>query len=408
MKQKILVKDLKPGMFIYELDRPWVDTPYLFQGFTIWKPEEIEELAHYCEYVYIDPIKGQYEIQPTERGAKGSRLAGKSESSVLLFRGPNTYQDTRPMEAELDTAKEVQQTAAEIAEGIAISMQTSLSLDLNSARGAVDGLRESIVRNPDALMLLSRVREVKSSEFQRAIDVTVYLLAFARELGMSKEDMSVLGLGGLLLDVGKLKLPSELLDKAAAYTAAEYMVLKRHVAYGEMLLCNVPGIPEGAMQMVMQHHEREDGGGYPRGLRTDQISTFGRMAGIVDCYTDLVSPKTQGFPMSPQEALQMIHSWTGRHFHPALVDVFIGSMGIFPPGSLVELNTGEVGIVLSRGRGGRLQPRLLLVLDPKKNRYPTPKPLDLSARPFNGYGIQYEIGRGLEFGMYGIHPKDYL
>jgi HD-GYP domain-containing protein (c-di-GMP phosphodiesterase class II) len=408
MKQKIMVKNLEPGMFVYELDRPWLDTPYLIQGFMIETHEDVEELAKYCQYVYIDALKTQFGTSMQQRGQAHVPASWSQSPPVrTAFHGKQVYRDVHPMERELKSATGTQHAAAEIVDSIAATLQSGLGLDIASAKGAINGLRESIVRNPDALLLLTRIRDVKSSAYRRAIDVAVYLLAFGRQLGLPKDDLTVLGLGGLLLDIGKLKVPPALLDQGTAYTAQDYTLMKRHVAYGEAMLQNALDIPEGVRQILAQHHEREDGSGYPRGLAADQISSFGRMAGIVDCYAELVTTHNQRFPVSPQEALQLLHRWSGRQLHPTLVEVFIQCIGIFPVGSLVELNTGEVGVVLSHNRASRLQPRLMLVLDSKKACYPTPKSLDLMTTTVNEFGIHYAIARGLEFGIYGVDLEQF-
>lgn len=409
MKTKVLVKDLKQGMFVFELDRPWLDTPYLIQGFTIESEDDIRELAKYCEYVYIDPLKGQFGTHVHRSAAP--RAAGQRVQPVPAgganFRGNVVYRDARLAENEIPAAKEARSAANEIVTKITAGMEKGLNLDVASAQNAVEGLRESIVRNPDALLFLTRLRDTKSSAYNRAINVAVYLLAFGRHLGFSKEDLSALGLAGLLLDVGKLQLPPELLDKSTNLTPQEYNLLKRHVAFGEKMLREAPGITDKLIQIVSEHHERENGSGYPRGVAADQISVHGKMAAIVDCYEELVIQRAQGTPVPPHEALQLIHSWGGRYFHPTLVEAFIQCVGIFPVGSLVELNTGEVGIVLSHNRASRMQPSLMLVLDPKKQRHESPRMLDLMATPMNDFGVQYEIARSLEYGMYGIDPKDY-
>jgi len=239
-------------------------------------------------------------------------------------------------------------------------MEQGLKLDLAVVQQAVEGLRDSIIRNPDALLFLTQLRNTTASNYDRAINVAVYLLAFGRHLCLTRQDLSELGLGGLLLDVGKLKLPMELLEKSTTYTAAEHALFKRHVPMGEAMLQNIPGVTDRVMEMVSQHHEREDGSGYPRGLRADQSGTFGRMAAIVDCFANLVMERSYARAVPPHEALQIVYAWGGRFLHPALVEIFIECTGVYPAGSLVELMTGEVGILLARSVCRRDQDKSLI------------------------------------------------
>lgn len=406
MKSKVFVRDLKQGMFVYKLDRPWLDTPYTFQGFLIQSDDDIEELAQYCEYVFIDELRAQPEKRPKDRPEGGHQVT-HSTIDQMAFRGKTQYPDTHSAEKELPFATEARQATVQILESVRMAVERGFNLDVEQVQHAVDGLRESIIRNPDALMFLTQLRNTQSSVYDRAINVAVYLLAFGRYLGLARDELSELGLGGLLLDVGKLKLPSELLEKKTTYTPAEHSLFKGHVAFSESMVQNIPGVTTKVSDMISQHHERENGSGYPKGLQSRQLSTFGKMAAIVDCFEELVIEHSYARPLPPHEALQLIQAWGGRFFHHALVEHFIQCTGVYPVGSLVELTTGAVGIVVSQNRKNRLQPRVLLVLDPKKSPISTPKVIDLLTDRENEYGLEYEIGRSLEFGMYGIDPKDY-
>lgn len=422
MKKKVFVRDLKPGVFVSELDRPWLDTPYMFQGFLIQAESDIEELAKYCECVFIDELKAQPEKQAKGRQKQAKvRLKPAAESDLetaghqvvvsstdlAVFRGKTSYPDTQSAQKELPFAAEARQAAAQILDSARTVMEKGLNLDGEQVQHAVEGLRESIVRNPDALMFLSQLKNTKSSAYDRAINVSVYLLAFGRYLGLSRDELSDLGLGGLLLDIGKLKLPVDLLEKKATYTPPEHALFKKHVAFGESMVENMPGVTEKVREMISQHHERENGSGYPNGLHGKDLSTFGKMAAIVDCFEELVIERPFSRPLPPHEALQLIKAWGGRFFHPALVEHFIQCTGVYPVGSLVELTTGAVGIVVSQNRKNRLQPRVLLVLDSRKAALPSPKVIDLLTDRENEFGLEYEIGRSLEFGMYGIDPNAY-
>lgn len=406
MKSKVFVRDLKPGMFVYELDRPWLDTPYLFQGFLIQSKDQIETLAKYCEYVFVDELRAQPEKRPPARKQHGHQVE-QSSIDQTAFLGTTSYPDSTPAEKELPLAAEARHTAMQVLESVRLAMEKDHHLDVEQIQHAVGGLRESIIRNPDALMFLTQLKNTKSSAYDRAINVAVYLLAFGRYLGLTRDELSELGLGGLLLDVGKLKLPRELLEKETTYTPAEHSLFKRHVTFGESMVQGVPGVTPKVSGMISQHHEREDGSGYPKGLPGAKLSTFGKMAAIVDCFEELVIERHHANPLPPHEALQLLQAWGGRFFHQALVEHFIQCTGVYPVGSLVELTTGAVGIVVSQNRKNRLQPKVLLVRDSRKSPYPSPKVIDLLRDRENEYGLEYEIGRSLEFGMYGIDPKDF-
>lgn len=405
MKQKIFVNDLKPGMFVNELDRPWLDTPYLLQGFLIQSKEDIEEVGRYCEHVFIDPLKAQYAGQT-------SRLAASLDNDAdhAVQRGPVQYVDKVTVEAELPRAKEISEQAVEVINRIRLEIEDKPKFAIKNATVLVESMVDSIVDNPDALLLLTRLRQSDANSYDHAIEIAILILAFGRQMGFPREELSLLGLAGLLLDIGKIKLPKELLEKTQPYTPAEHSVMKRHVAFGESILRASPGIAGTVIDIVSQHHEREDGSGYPRGLGHGAISVYGKMAAIGDVYRELTAPNpnSNSSPYSSYDALQTMHGWAGKFFHPGLLEQFVQCIGIYPVGSLVEMNTGEVAIVIAHSRVRRLRPRVMLILDPKKRPHVSPVMLDLINDPVSpAAGIRYEITRDLEQGMYGIDPKDY-
>lgn len=405
MKQKVLVKDLKLGMYVNELDRPWLDTPYLFQGFLIQSQQDIEEVGKYCEHVFVDPLKAQYAGQTSRLG-----FSLESEAEQNIKRGPMRYVDKGPVEGELPRAKRVSENAVEVINRIRLEIEDKPKFAVKNATVLVESMVDSIVDNPDALMLLSRLRQSDSNAYDHAIEVAIFMLAYGRQMGFPREELSLLGLAGLLLDIGKIKLPKELLEKTTPYTPAEHSLMKRHVAFGEAILRSSPGISATVVDIVSQHHEREDGSGYPRGLRGAEISVYGKMAAIVDVYRELTAPNpnSNAGAFSPYDALQTMHGWAGKFFHPGLLEQFVQCIGIYPVGSLVELNTGEVAIVIAHSKVRRLRPRVMLILDAKKQPHANPVMLDLMNDPTSPVaGIRYEVTRGLEKGMYGIDPKDY-
>ncbi|HUF21516.1 MAG TPA: HD domain-containing phosphohydrolase, partial [Burkholderiales bacterium] len=320
--------------------------------------------------------------------------------------GAATYTDRHTVEQELPRAREVYNEAQEVVNRIREDVGKNRVFDARRATVLVNGLVDSIIANPEALMLLLMLKQEAESAFDQAVMVAVNILAFGRQLGLPRDELSVLGLAGILLDVGMVQLPKELLAKKTL-TPTEHAIVKRHVGFSQDLLRKSQGVPERVVEIVGEHHEREDGSGYPRGLIANEISVYGKMAAIADCYRELTTGTHGRLRMSAYEALEMMHGWSGRFFHPTLVEQFIQSIGIYPVGSLVELNTGDVAIVMEHSRTRRMQPRVMLILDPKKRPYATPKAVDLAHGSLSDAGVPYEITRGLERGAHGIDPKDY-
>jgi HD-GYP domain-containing protein (c-di-GMP phosphodiesterase class II) len=429
MHEQIKVEDLQVGMFVAELDRPWLDTPFLFQGFLIESDEQIAELRQYCGYVIVDPVRSigcnYWDNTPQhEEALRRLEILDREEPDTFTHLAPlpleladradgpfarnrNRYPDRNQLEEELPQAKQIHLDAEHAVQKLYDELGRTGTTDLDRAHEVMDGMVESIIRNPDALALLSRVKRASAYVYGRSVSVAINMLLFGRHLGFPRDHMHLLGAAGLLLDVGTAKVPAEIVNKVGRLTPEEYTTAKQHVQWGLDLLRGAKGVSEKLLTIVACHHEREDGSGYPNQLRGTAIGVPGKMIAIVDCYDALTSERPYAAAFSPYEALQHLYGWRHHLFHLELVEQFIQCLGIYPVGSLVELNSGEVAVILAHNRVRRLKPRVLVLLDPRKQPYHAPVPLDLLTAPKLVNEQPYEIARAIENGMYGIDPRDY-
>jgi HD-GYP domain-containing protein (c-di-GMP phosphodiesterase class II) len=235
----------------------------------------------------------------------------------------------------------------------------------------------------------------------------VYLTSFGRHIGFPKPQLSQLAQIGMLLDIGKIKLPRYLLEKQGRLTAEEYEEAKSHVAHGISILTETPNTDAEVLDGIEQHHERMNGSGYPRGFQGDEICIYGRMAGIVDTFAALTNHRPYAAAASSYEALRSISGWAGEFFHEALVQQFVSSIGVFPVGSLIELSTGEVAIVVAHNKVRRLKPRVLVVTGPDKTRSPHPAMLDLLYDNKSGGDEPVYIKRGLPAGAHDLDLTEF-
>ncbi|MEK6664209.1 MAG: HD-GYP domain-containing protein [Pseudomonadota bacterium] len=411
MDEKIDVADLQTGMFVAELDRPWLDTPFLFQGFLIETDDQLAELRQYCQYVLIDPLRSigwnpRHEA-PEPKETPLPPLALEEHPDGPFARNLNRYPDRAQLEEEMPRAKELHRQAEQAVQQLFDELRQHGTTDLGRAHEVMDGMVESIICNPDALALLSRVKRASSYVYARSVSVAINMLLFGRHLGFPRDHMHLLGAAGLLLDVGTAKVPPEILSKNGRLTPEEYETMQHHVQFAIEILRECKGVSKKLLDIVALHHEREDGSGYPHGLRGNEIGVPGKMAAIVDCYDALTSERPYARSFTPYDALQHLYSWREHLFHTELVEQFVQCLGIYPVGSLVELNSGEVAVVLAHNRVRRLKPRVLAILDAAKQPYGAPVPLDLLTAPKRVGDQHYEITRALEHGMYGIDPRDY-
>ena len=211
----------------------------------------------------------------------------------------------------------------------------------------------------------------------------------------------------MFFDIGKLKLPTKLLYKQGDYTPEEKIQVRKHVFHSIEILNTMEGIKPSAIEIAMNHHERYDGSGYPNGLKGNEIPLYARIAGIIDTYDALTSNRLYSKQFSPHEAIHMLYNSRDKEFQKDILEIFIQCLGAYPTGSLVELNTGEVGIVLQQNKISRLRPKIMLVLNRKKEFNDYFPIINLLTKPVNDVGVTMEISKTLDPGTYGINPAEF-
>jgi putative nucleotidyltransferase with HDIG domain len=402
---RISIKGLRPGMYVTRLDRPWLETPHAVQGFVLASEEDVERVGRYSHYVYIDTNRGQapdphYILHDTRAHA------AKPLKQSLPTMGSVDYQDTSTLTEELGKAREATQELERVTGEIIQDLQEGKQLDLDNLKDSLALMIDSIVRNPEALAWLAKLKSTDSYTYHHSLGASIWAATFARHLGLPREEIEQLALGGLLLDIGKTQLPEELLQATERLSPAQMVQIQKHVDYGMELLESASGVDPKILSMVATHHERFDGSGYPQGLKGEEIPLFGRIAAIVDTYDAVTSIRPYANAMSPHGAVGMLYEWRGIEFQPELVEQFIQAMGIYPTGTLVELTTGQVGVITSLSGSSRLRPRVMLILDADKQPRREFREVDLMHEKKSDDGKRLDIKRGLAPGAYGIDPKE--
>jgi len=558
MLQKKSAKDLKVGMFVADLDRPWMDTPFLLQGFMLETADHATQVQTHCQWVMIDPMRSvgpefehkakkeealpkrnlgedpivvvhrtkapkpltieqlraanraqssthfgnagagpatggdltarsgasqtgtsalsgakggklrefalpisQRDAETTSPGATTARSSGLAPARESLRRGgasrepgglrkllgrlkqdvkglfssasgddynfdqydskgsaspmvrpsfiPETvqltiYEDKQAVESEVGAASNAFAKTQELLQHVVEDIRAGNQMQIKVVESVIEDMVDSMVRNPDAMMWVARMREQSTVAYDHGLSVAINLVAFGRHLGFPKEQLAHVGVMGLLLDIGKIRIPRELLEKSTTLTPEEFKELKRHVLYSMEILNQTANVSPDVVEGVAQHHERMDGSGYPYGLTGKQITIYGKMSAIADTYAAITKKRPYAEPASPHDALQMLSNWSGTQFQADMVEQFIQSIGVFPVGSLVELSSGEVAVVITHNKQKRLRPKVLVVTDPDKTprKHPSVKDLiyDVSDNPLT-------IRRGLPSNSFGIDPSEY-
>ena len=392
MKKLVSVEQLKFGVYVNELDRPWTDTPFIYQGFVISSEAQLQTLKKFCRKVVIDTDKGD-DVAPLPvfgRGVRGPSVLDTIKSRVA-------YEEKVQVTAELPAAREAQKRATLALNDVFGSVQAGKALDAARVRDAVTNITDSVVRNPDAMLLLEKMKKISTNTLDRALSVSIYMVTFARFLSLPRAQMDLLGMLGLLQDVGKLRLPVTLLTKKEPLNAAERAMCRSHVAYSVAILEHTSGLPRELPALAALHHERLDGNGYPKGLKGTQIGLFGSMAGLIDNFDALTEPRPYGETLAPAAALRVLYDERDIKFDGPLVEQFIQCIGTYPVGAVVELHSGEIAIVIARNPRLTLFPRVMVILDIHRNKLITPKIIE-----------QAGIKRTLPKGSVEIDPAEYF
>lgn len=401
MKQKLEPHELRIGMYVCDLDRPWLESPFLFQGFLIEDTKIIDELTDYCDYIYIDTERGDAKQTPA---AEPARTFNPAEKTI-----PNTPRSYNVrFEDEIGPARSLREKTEQYMQQLFKDLRAGKSISSTEIQHLVGGMVSSILRNPDALVLLSTLREHDEYAVAHSINVCTLCLAFGRYLGMPAEALTELGIGALLHDVGEVRLPVELLHKTGLLSNSETQLMRTHTKHGADILRKNKDLPPTSIEIALSHHERSNGQGYPNGLTENDISQYAKIVGLIDVYDSVTTAKLHGHCITSTEALKNMYNWRNDLFDGHLIEEFIQCLGIYPVGSIVELNTGEVGIVISVGPENRLQPKLMLVRDEAKKPYTPPRIINLANYSRREHKHQYEINKVLETGDYGIDLKSYL
>jgi HD-GYP domain-containing protein (c-di-GMP phosphodiesterase class II) len=409
MLRDVEIGRLAVGMYVAELDRPWLDTPFALQGFFITDTAEIARLGEYCEFVRVDPRRfdsrlGLPSLPPDDTGRVESLAQRKRAERERRLVDSVSYDDAVPVEREMPAARVALEDSRAAFAAAWQELAERRTTSVARLAEAVHPLVESVIRNKDALVTLLRVQRVDPNVHEHCIALAIWAGLLGRQLGLPPEHVRTLALGCSLVDIGKIRITPDILERADSLDPDEAAEYETHVEHSLDMLADAPEVPLVVHEIVRWHHERMDGSGYPDRLMSTAIPMFARIAGIVDTYDTLIGPRRSGEPLSSFEALCELQDRCPDQFQPELVERFARAIGLFPNGCLVELSTGEVGVVYSQNTGQRLRPRVMTILGPDKQRLDKLVIVDLSAADAS----ELRISRELPVGEYGLQAREYF
>lgn len=387
MIKKIRIDQVVAGVYVHDFNCGWLHHPFLVNRIKLNTDKDVEKILKYgIRELYIDTEKGlDIDAAPTKQEADSEIQTELDQLSMPIANSeqPSGLRD------ETARAKKLIEEAKRTTQRLMGEVKLGKQIEMHQVKKIVEQMTESVLNNKDALISLLRIKTADEYTYMHSLAVSALCISFARQLDFDADQIRQIGVGGLLHDIGKMKVPGEILNKPGPLTEKEFEIMKSHVKEGDRILNESTHLDAACICVTAHHHERLDGTGYPEGLKGDQISLFGQVAAIVDIYDALSSERCYKVAMSPHLALRKLLEWSQSYLNRELVEKFIAHVGIYPIGTLVRLKSGYIGVVIDHGEKGLLTPVVRAVCHAVQRRPIKPFVIDLAVQrqAGNAHGI---------------------
>lgn len=383
MLKKIRVEHLRLGMFIQEFCASWMEHPFWRSAFLLDDPKDMTRILDSgIKELWIDTSKG---LDVEVGQAKEESDAEVEEELLHVAEEPPEAPPPQPVAVqpvsigqEMVQARKTVDRAKEAVASMFQEARMGKALDAEEALPLVEEISSSVSRNPGALISLARLKNKDEYTYMHSVAVCALMVALARQLGLDEQQTREAGLAGLLHDVGKMMIPIEILDKPGKLTDEEFTIIKSHPEEGHKLLLEGKNVSAVALDVCIHHHEKIDGSGYPHKLKGDEISLYAKMGAVCDVYDAITSNRPYKAGWDPAESLRKMAEWAKGHFDPRIFHAFVKSVGIYPIGSLVRMESGRLGVVVDQTEKSLLTPKVKVFFSTKSNMRIPPEVLDMS------------------------------
>lgn len=367
MKVYTPVNQLIIGMFVSELDRPWIETPFLFQGFEIKTEAEINTIKKFCHFVYIDMTRHRKVKSYAHNPDKPLPEKEKTSKTMIFSPPPRKLGEFKN---EVFRAEKTYDQAEMVVSDFMKKVVNGGGIDSVLAKKAVAECVNSVLQSPDAMLWHTQLKNKDEFTAQHSLNVCLLSIILGRHINLSESDLNKLGLCGMMHDMGKMLIPTEILHKKEVLTLEEIRIMKTHTTLGYELLKANDNMSASVMTVALTHHERLDGKGYPRQLSQNGISPSAKIVAIANAYDGMTTNRNNQKRMTHLDAIRLLTNMSGVHFEPTLVVKFIESLGVYPSGCVVEMTNGAIAIVVEVHDEYKLRPKIMIIYDEENNLIP--------------------------------------
>lgn len=379
MLKRIRVEQLVPGMHIKEFCGSWMEHPFWRSSFVLKEDKDLERiLASSIKEVWIDSSKG-LDVAAGESAMSEAQSEAQIEQELQAVAQSQRQTEPVGLAAEYRRAAQICAQSKRAVVSMFQEARMGKTVDAATAQSLVEEISDSVSRNASALISLARLKTADDYTYMHSVAVCAMMIALARQLGLDDVQTRSAGLAGLLHDLGKARMPMEVLNKPGKLTDAEFAIIKSHPVEGHRLLLAMGNVDPIALDVCLNHHEKVDGSGYPKGLKDAEISLFAKMGAVCDVYDAITSNRPYKAGWDPAESMRKMAEWASGHFDQRVFQAFVKSLGIYPTGSLVRLDSGRLGVVIEQSHKSLTMPLVKIFFSTKSSLRIPLEVIDLSA-----------------------------